>query len=59
MKQFSKWWHKWASTDDEYIHIIDAERAWRAALRWVENEIIECLSPQDALEIIREELEND
>ncbi len=37
----------------------ERRKAWKAALRWVENEILECLSPQDALEVMREELEDE
>lgn len=36
---------------------IDFGLGFRAGLNWTKEEIVECLSPQDALELIEEELE--
>ena len=52
MKEFEKWHRK-----NIYADRSQTEKAWKAALEWAANEILECLSPQDALEMIREELE--
>ena len=53
-KEFEKWYKKYGPT----YYSSFPEKAWKAALEWAANEILECLSPQDALEVIREELEN-
>lgn len=62
MKEFEKQWecgmlsgspssfNSGASTKEA------AQFIWRAGLEWVKVEIIECLSPQDALELIEDEL---
>jgi len=71
MKQFNKWWNEDQSGEelekfiDETKNIITQDQAidalaksvWQAALEFAIEEIIECLSPQDAIEILREELE--
>lgn len=67
MKTFEEWWEKFEPQidPDTYHGEVDELRraigrcTWKAALEWTKDEILECLGPRDALEIIREELENE
>ena len=52
MKAFKKWFN-----NSNRFDVRGCEAGWKAALEWVKEEILECLSPQEALEVIREELE--
>lgn len=53
MEAFNKWYKE----EHEPYYEDMYKDGWKAALEWAIEEIIGCLGPQDAIEMIREELE--